>query len=62
PAVSAMLPGWRRPVRGRSWPSHRPHSQIDHVLLGPGIEALDAGVLDDVGSDHLPIRVTLDLR
>jgi endonuclease/exonuclease/phosphatase family metal-dependent hydrolase len=62
PGVSACLPGWRRPVRGRSWPSHRPHSQIDHVLLGSGIEMLDAAVLDDVGSDHRPIRVILDLR
>ncbi len=62
PSVSACLPGWRRTVRGRSWPSHRPHSQIDHVLLSPGIEVLDAAVLDHVGSDHRPIRVTLDMR
>lgn len=62
PAVSAMLPGWRRAVRGRTWPAHRPHSQIDHVLVRDDVEVVDAEVLDDVGSDHRPVRVTLRLR
>jgi len=59
PAVVAMLPGWRRAVRGRTWPAHRPHSQIDHVLVRDDVEVVDAAVLDEVGSDHLPLRVTL---
>jgi len=59
PAVTALLPGWRRAVRGRTWPAHRPHSQIDHVLVRNGVEVVDAAVLDDVGSDHRPVRVTL---
>jgi endonuclease/exonuclease/phosphatase family metal-dependent hydrolase len=59
PAVSALLPGWRRAVRGRTWPAHRPHSQIDHVLVRRDVEVVDAAVLDDVGSDHRPVRVTL---
>jgi endonuclease/exonuclease/phosphatase family metal-dependent hydrolase len=62
PAVSAMLPGWRRAVRGRTWPAHRPHSQIDHVLVRDDVEVVDAEVLDEVGSDHRPVRVTLRLR
>jgi endonuclease/exonuclease/phosphatase family metal-dependent hydrolase len=61
PAVSAMLPGWRRAVRGRTWPAHRPHSQIDHVLVRDDVEVVDAAVLDEVGSDHRPVRVTLRL-
>jgi endonuclease/exonuclease/phosphatase family metal-dependent hydrolase len=61
PPVTALLPGWRRAVRGRTWPAHRPHSQIDHVLMRRGIEVVDAAVLDDVGSDHRPVRVTLRL-
>jgi endonuclease/exonuclease/phosphatase family metal-dependent hydrolase len=61
PAVTALLPGWRRAVRGRTWPAHRPHSQIDHVLMRRDIEVIDAAVLDDVGSDHRPVRVTLRL-
>jgi endonuclease/exonuclease/phosphatase family metal-dependent hydrolase len=59
PAVTAMLPGWRRAVRGRTWPAHRPHSQIDHVLVRNDVEVVDAAVLDEVGSDHRPVRVTL---
>jgi endonuclease/exonuclease/phosphatase family metal-dependent hydrolase len=59
PAVVAMLPGWRRAVRGRTWPAHRPHSQIDHVLVRDDVEVVDAAVLGEVGSDHLPVRVTL---
>jgi endonuclease/exonuclease/phosphatase family metal-dependent hydrolase len=59
PAVSALLPGWRRAVRGRTWPAHRPHSQIDHVLVRPDVEVVDGAVLDEVGSDHRPVRVTL---
>jgi endonuclease/exonuclease/phosphatase family metal-dependent hydrolase len=62
PAVTAMLPGWRRAVRGRTWPAHRPHSQIDHVLVRDDVEVVVAEVLDEVGSDHRPVRVTLRLR
>jgi endonuclease/exonuclease/phosphatase family metal-dependent hydrolase len=62
PAVVAMLPGWRRAVRGRTWPAHRPHSQIDHVLVRDDVEVVDSAVLGEVGSDHLPLRVTLRPR
>ena len=59
PAVTTLLPGWRRAVRGRTWPAHRPHSQIDHVLVRGDVEVVEAQVLDDVGSDHRPVRVRL---
>jgi endonuclease/exonuclease/phosphatase family metal-dependent hydrolase len=62
PAVTAMLPGWQRAVRGRTWPAHRPHSQIDHVLVRDDVDVVDAAVLGEVGSDHRPVRVTLRLR
>jgi endonuclease/exonuclease/phosphatase family metal-dependent hydrolase len=61
PAVTAMLPGWRRAVHGRTWPAHRPHSQIDHVLVRDDVEVVESEVLDEVGSDHRPVRVTLRL-
>jgi endonuclease/exonuclease/phosphatase family metal-dependent hydrolase len=48
-------------VRGRTWPAHRPHSQIDHVLVRDDVEVVDAAVLDEVASDHRPVRVTLRL-
>ena len=59
PPASMLLPGWRRAVRGRTWPARRPHSQIDHVFVRGGITPTDAEVLPDVGSDHRPVRVTL---
>jgi endonuclease/exonuclease/phosphatase family metal-dependent hydrolase len=59
PPVSSLLPGWRRAVRGPTWPAHRPHSQIDHVLLRGQIYVVAAEVLPDVGSDHRPLRITL---
>jgi endonuclease/exonuclease/phosphatase (EEP) superfamily protein YafD len=59
PSAQACLPGWRRAVRGRTWPAPRPHSQIDHVFVRGGLEAVDGEVLPDVGSDHRPVRVTL---
>lgn len=59
PPVAALLPGWHRAVRGRTWPAHRPHSQIDHVLVRGGVEPLGGEVLPTVGSDHRPVRVRL---
>jgi endonuclease/exonuclease/phosphatase family metal-dependent hydrolase len=59
PGVTSLLPGWRRAVRGRTWPAARPHSQIDHVLVSPGVEVVDAEILPDVGSDHRPVRARL---
>ena len=60
PGVEALLPGWRRAVRGRTWPARAPHSQIDHVLTRRGeIEVVAARVMDDVGSDHRAVRVEL---
>ena len=65
PGVVSLLPGWRRAVRGRTWPARLPHSQIDHVLLRDGpastLRVVDAVVLPDVGSDHRPVRVTLEV-
>jgi len=60
PGVQGLVRGWRRAVRGRTWPAPRPHSQIDHVLVRPAdVEVLDGRVLGDLGSDHRPVRVEL---
>jgi endonuclease/exonuclease/phosphatase family metal-dependent hydrolase len=63
PGVTTFLPGWVRTVRGRTWPSSRPHSQIDHILVRKrdGIVVVDSAVLPAVGSDHRPVRATLRL-
>jgi endonuclease/exonuclease/phosphatase family metal-dependent hydrolase len=58
--IDAMTPkAWRRVVRGKTWPAHMPHSQIDHILVTPSVELVWADVLADVGSDHRPIRARL---
>ncbi len=62
PVVARMIPGWQRPVRGRTWPARRPHSQIDHILVSQPLRVVDAAVMPSVGSDHRPIRVTVAPR
>jgi endonuclease/exonuclease/phosphatase family metal-dependent hydrolase len=61
PPVNSFFPAWRRAVTGRTWPSHRPHSQLDHVLITPALSVVDARVADRSGSDHRPVVVTLAL-
>ena len=61
PPVGMMMHGWKRPVRGRTYPAHRPHSQIDHVLVRGGIEPLGGEVLAETPSDHRPVRARLRL-
>lgn len=58
--VDRLVPrGWRRAVRGRTYPSPRPHSQTDHVLVTPPVEAAEAQVVPQVLSDHRPVRTRL---
>lgn len=51
--------GWRRVVKGKTWPAHRPQHQIDHVIVTESVSVLWGEVLDDLGSDHRPIRARL---
>jgi endonuclease/exonuclease/phosphatase family metal-dependent hydrolase len=61
--VDRIFTGWTRAVRGATWPAHRPHSQIDHILVRPAdIDVVSGAVLDNVGSDHRPITATLHIR
>jgi endonuclease/exonuclease/phosphatase family metal-dependent hydrolase len=58
--IDAMAPaGWRRVVRGKTWPAHRPRHQIDHVLATPSVEVVRAEVLPELPSDHRPVRARL---
>lgn len=61
PPVAALLPGWRRAVRRKTWPAWRPHSQVDHVLVRGPLRVLGAEALGPAGSDHLPLRVELGI-
>jgi endonuclease/exonuclease/phosphatase family metal-dependent hydrolase len=57
--ASLAAGGRRRAVRGRTWPAHRPHSQLDHILVSSDVEVDDSRVLPAAGSDHRPVRATL---
>jgi len=62
PLVHVFIPGWRRAVIGRTWPTWRPHSQIDHILVrGPALRARRGVVLPHAGSDHRPVRAELEV-
>jgi endonuclease/exonuclease/phosphatase (EEP) superfamily protein YafD len=61
PPIALMMRGWERPVRGRTYPAYRPHSQIDHVLVRGGIVGVSGEVLGETPSDHRPIRTRLRL-
>lgn len=57
--LSLALPGWRRAVRGRTWPAWRPLVQPDHILSTASVTVSDAEVVPVQGSDHLPVRARL---
>ena len=61
PPAVALLPGWHRAVKGRTWPAWRPHSQPDHILVRR-LEVVDGAVMPHAGSDHRPVRAVLRVR
>lgn len=56
-----LLPDRRRAVKGRTFPGQRPHSQIDHVWVPPGIEVVSGEVSGFLSSDHRAVRARLRL-
>jgi endonuclease/exonuclease/phosphatase (EEP) superfamily protein YafD len=62
PGVVSLLRGWRRTVRGATYPAHRPHSQIDHILVNRAIECVASEVLPPFGSDHRAVRARLEVQ
>ncbi len=61
PLVGVFMPGWRRAVIGRTWPTWRPHSQIDHILVRGAMRASQGEVLPHAGSDHRPVRARIQV-
>jgi endonuclease/exonuclease/phosphatase family metal-dependent hydrolase len=60
PLLKLFLPGWRSLAKGRTWPAHRPHSQIDHIF-GRGPWIAKGSFTKDGGSDHLALVTDVDL-
>ncbi len=57
------MPGWRSTTKGATFPSWRPHSQIDHILVRGSVDAVAGTVLPySPTSDHRAISADLQLR
>lgn len=62
PLATTLVGRHERAVRGRTWPAHRPHSQLDHVLVSPELEVVSSSVGLPCGSDHRPVHAHLRVR
>lgn len=60
PLLRVVLPKWRSLLRARTWPAHRPHSQIDHLLCRGPWSVIDART-ERGTSDHKALIVDLTL-
>lgn len=60
--VRRMLRGWRHAARGATWPSWRPHSQLDHLFVRGPVEVLHGGAVPKHASDHRPMVATIVVR
>ena len=56
PPLTLALPGWKRAVRARTYPSWRAHSQIDHIFVTRPVELISGDALRIGNSDHWPLR------
>jgi endonuclease/exonuclease/phosphatase family metal-dependent hydrolase len=54
-----VLRGWRHAARGATWPSWRPHSQLDHLFVRGPVEVIDGGPVPASSSDHRPMTATI---
>jgi endonuclease/exonuclease/phosphatase family metal-dependent hydrolase len=61
PPLRLLLPGWRRAVRGRTWPAARPLAQADHLLVRPRMRVVEASVVRVGRTDHRAVRARLEL-
>ncbi len=61
PPLVALLPGWSRAVRGRTWPTWTkwPVAQPDHILVRGPVHVDSGEVVPITDSDHLPVRAEL---
>lgn len=60
--MPTVLPGWRPLVRGATFPSWRPHSQIDQILARGAVELVHSGVVPySPTSDHRAVMARVVL-
>ncbi len=59
PPLELFFGGFRRAVRGATWPATLPHSQLDHILVTGEIETISGRVVACGGSDHRAVRAEI---
>jgi len=59
PGKRAGDPRWSRTWNARNFIERL---TIDHALIGDGIDLAETSVLEDVGSDHFPIRIVIQAK
>lgn len=59
PGKRAGDPRWSRTWNARNFIERL---TIDHALIGDGIDLAETSVLEDVGSDHFPIRIVIHAK
>jgi endonuclease/exonuclease/phosphatase family metal-dependent hydrolase len=57
-----VLRGWRHAGRGATWPSWRPHSQLDHLFVRGDVEVRGGGAVASTASDHRPMVASIVVR
>jgi len=62
PVINRDARPLRNAISGPTWPAHRPHSQIDHILVSDRLDIVESSVLGNCGSDHRAVRATLRIR
>ncbi len=61
PPLELALAGWRRAVRGRTWPAWHPVAQPDHVFVTRAVPRAHGEVLAPNGSDHRGVSALIEL-
>ena len=62
PVVNRDARPLRNAINGATWPAHRPHSQIDHILVSDRLDVRESQVHPNMGSDHRAVSALLSIR
>ena len=57
-----VLRGWTHAARGPTWPSWRPHSQLDHLFVRGPVGVTGGGPVLSTTSDHRPMAAAIVVR
>lgn len=61
PPIELALPGWRRAVKAKTWPSWRPRHQLDHIFVTDALGCGSDRAVRAGNSDHLPVRTRISM-